>query len=187
MIEKLLSTVFATLGLLLTGVAGAAPVPTENLSVEALSGPTKGHLRVEWNPDDANDGDSLGSLEVFFDGALIQSFHEKTFTPPGAAVPYLLLDDLSGDGYADLRFMHMVNGGSQEFHLVYLWVPALNQFVKSATLSDRGEIQPRATLGCVASISLCQGRNGYFREEFCFNAKTGRWRLVKTERMQCPV
>jgi hypothetical protein len=96
------------------------------------------------------------------------------------------MEDISGDGNEDLLFMHELNGVSQEFHLVYLWVPAINRFVKSATLSDRGEIKAMDKSGCVTSTSLCQGRTGYFQEEFCFNTSLGRWRLVKTERYQCP-
>lgn len=173
--------IILVVGLLLANLACAEL--TRNPTAEPMTGPTKGHLRVEWQPGSARDG--TGSVVVFRDGVRRQSFSEETFLPDSSA-PSLELVDLSGDGYADLLVRHMTNGISSDSNLAYIWVPAKKHFVKSITLSDRGEISPLSTPGCVSSTYMCQGRNGFFTEEFCFKASTGLWRRVRTERYQCP-
>lgn len=183
--KKFIIATCFVIGLLISSFAGAAPAPAgQQLAVVPRTGPTQNHLRVEWHPDD-DSAYGEGSLVVFRDGAVIQSIREDVFIPQGYSA-YLQMIDLSGDGYEDLLFMHMVNGISQEFHVAYLWVPAKNKFVKSNTLSDRGDIAVLPTPGCVSATTLCHGRRGYISEDFCFNARTGRWKPVKVEIANCP-
>lgn len=156
------------------------------LSVAPSSGPTEGHIRVEWHRTGADlvEGYSYqGQLRVYVDGQLRQTFDEETYAP--SAQLRLEMLDISGDGQEDLLFMHGHNGVSQEFSLVYLWVPAQQQFVKSETLSDRGELEPGKNPGCVSVVNLCHGRTGFVKEQFCFIQRTGKWRPGKTDRHNC--
>jgi hypothetical protein len=156
------------------------------LLAEPSSGPTKGRIRVEWHRTGVGlveDYSYPGQLRVYLDGQLRQTFDDETYAP--SAQLRLEMLDLSGDGQEDLLFMHGHNGVSQEFSLVYLWVPAQQKFVTSETLSDRGELEIGKTPGCVSVVNFCHGRTSFVEERFCFNQRTGRWRPGKMDRNNC--
>ena len=103
-------------------------------------------------------------------------------TQIGIPDPRFDFADLNGDGYKDLLLYNDCAGfatcaGPTIGADVFLYVPRLRQFVKSQTLSGRGEIGPSSNKGC-ALIRYKSGPAGYTDEEWCFNQKTGRWKLI---------
>lgn len=105
-------------------------------------------------------------------------------TQIGISNPQFSIADLNGDGFKDLVFYNDCAGflacfGPTIGADVYLYIPKLRQFVKSQTLSGRGEVAPSASKGC-AEVNHKSGPAGYTDETWCFNQKTGRWKLVKS-------
>jgi len=87
--------------------------------------------------------------------------------------------DLNDDGYIDLLFYSSdIPNGSIPLPEIYLYIPKLNRFVKSTTLSGNGEITKSNQHGCV-NIILERNIDGYTEEEWCFTLETGRWKKVK--------
>ncbi len=92
--------------------------------------------------------------------------------------------DLNDDGYVDLLLTtEDIGGGSNSFQDVFLYVPKLKKFVKSNSISHQGEIIKEKKHGCVAVV---YGRNatGHSADDWCFNLKTGRWKMIKSARYE---
>jgi hypothetical protein len=105
-------------------------------------------------------------------------------TQIGIPGPQFDFADLNGDGYKDLLFYNDCAGfatcaGPTIGADVFLYIPRLGNFVKSQTLSGLGEVGAASKKGC-AVVSFKSGPAGYTSQEWCFNQKTGRWRLVKS-------
>lgn len=96
--------------------------------------------------------------------------------------PWFEFVDLNGDGYVDLLVYNACAGlalcaGPTRAADVLIFAPKLGRFVKSKTLSGRGEITKSKAKGCVVA-NYKSGLAGYTDEEWCFDIKTGRWKMV---------
>jgi hypothetical protein len=60
---------------------------------------------------------------------------------------------------------------------IFLFAPTLGRFVKSKTVSGLGEITKSKSHGCLFA-NYKSGPAGYTADEWCFNLKTGRWKIV---------
>ena len=86
--------------------------------------------------------------------------------------------DVNDDGYVDLLvYTYEIPNGSIPVPDVYLYIPKLMKFVKSKTLSAKGEISKSKQHGCV-NIIFERNVEGYIAEEWCFSLDTGRWKMV---------
>lgn len=102
----------------------------------------------------------------------------------GIENPWFQFMDLNDDGYLDLLLYDNCAGfatcaGPTVAADVFLYVPTLQRFVQSKTMSGRGEITKSKTRACV-EVSYKSGPTGYANEEWCFNLKTGRWKMVRS-------
>lgn len=96
--------------------------------------------------------------------------------------PYFDFIDLNDDGYVDLLLYDACAGyatcaGPTRAADVYLFAPKLGHFVKSKTMSGRGEISKSKKKGCLVA-NYKSSLAGYTDEEWCFNIKSGRWKMV---------
>jgi hypothetical protein len=90
--------------------------------------------------------------------------------------------DLNDDGYTDLLFYNTQAGfgaGPSSGADVFLYIPKLGKFVKSKTLTGIGNISKGKAKGCV-NVNYKSSMAGYTDEEWCFNLKTGHWKMVKS-------
>jgi hypothetical protein len=92
--------------------------------------------------------------------------------------------DLNDDGYVDsLLTTSDAGGGSNSFQDVFLYVPKLKKFVVSKSLSAKGNVSKHTKRGC-AKITYERNPSGYTQDEWCFNLKTGRWKMIKSARYE---
>lgn len=179
------SAVFAGLLCALAAATAVSAAPdTITLSGAPTAGPTKGKLRVEWAEAASASPDSRqGVLRVFLDGSSTPAQE----IPLEASLPSeqlaLNFTDISGDGAQDLLFVNAWTGtaGAAYGADVFLWVPKLQRFAMSRTLSQMGEISPTKQKGCIALTTKCSS-TGWTDETLCFNQATGRWRQKGTPR-----
>ena len=90
--------------------------------------------------------------------------------------------DLNDDGYVDLILYDdcagfALCGGPTLGADVFMFAPKLGRFVRSETLSGRGEIKKSKNKGCIIA-DYKSGPAGYTDEEWCFNLKKGHWKMV---------
>lgn len=117
-----------------------------------------------------------------------QRLTTEYYRPTGFAFEFL---DLNGDGYLDLLFWNEPAGhaASSMGANVFLWEPefipqfkkysdSFGRFVKSETLSGRGEIELTNRKGCVRVTSKVSTM-GLRVEEWCADSKSREWRLRK--------
>jgi hypothetical protein len=98
--------------------------------------------------------------------------------------PYFDIWDVNGDGYKDLLlYDESLGAGPSSSADVFMYIPKLRQFVRSKTLSGRGNIEASKNKGCVIINYKCSAQ-AYTDEEWCFNISTGKWKMVKTS--NCP-
>ena len=90
--------------------------------------------------------------------------------------------DLNDDGYTDLLVYSSSAAGSIELANVFLYIPKLKKFVESQTLSNRGLIVKSKNHACV-EVDFDQNVYGVSVEEWCFKIETGRWKMIKSERI----
>lgn len=127
------------------------------------------------------EGYSNGNL-VFYWPPFSTPF-QSTETSVLMSSPQIDVFDVNGDGYNDVIFYNQYTGyaGSPTRGArVFMYVQKLRRFALSNTLSDRGEIQEAKTKGCVL-VEYKSGPTGYTTEEWCFNLKMGRWKMVRSE------
>jgi hypothetical protein len=113
-------------------------------------------------------------------GVLIQTI------PVAISFPQPAFDfiDLNDDGYTDLLlYVFDAGGGSNSFEDVFLYTPKLKKFVQSKSLSAKGVVSKPIKQGCV-NITYERNSSGYTQDEWCFNLKTGRWKLIKSARYE---
>ena len=92
--------------------------------------------------------------------------------------------DLNDDGYTDLLlYVFDAGGGSNSFEDVFLYIPKLKKFVQSKSLSAKGVVSKPTKQGC-ANITYERNSSGYTQDEWCFNLKTGRWKMIKSARYE---
>jgi hypothetical protein len=96
--------------------------------------------------------------------------------------PHLEFLDINDDGNMDLLFYNSDAGmccGATQGADVYIFSPKLKKFVKSKTLSGQGGITKTKAKGCV-NINYKSSLGGYTDDKWCFNLKTGLWRMIKS-------
>jgi len=96
--------------------------------------------------------------------------------------PYFDIMDVNDDGYQDLLLYDTaVGGGAYTIADVFMYIPKLKRYVRSKTLSGRGNIEASKNKGCV-NINYKSGVEEYTDEEWCFDISTGKWRMVNSSR-----
>jgi hypothetical protein len=99
--------------------------------------------------------------------------------------PWLDLVDLNGDGYIDILFNNIHAGfgsGPTVGADVFLYIPKLNKFVMSETLTGRGAIEkPEDGKKNCVNVLYKSSMMGYTGETWCFNQKKGIWNMVSSE------
>lgn len=151
------------------------------LTARPDSGATKGLLRVEWV-------EQLSALAQDFRKGELRVYRagdaEPRQTIPAVAerpASELSLEfvDLNGDGFQDLVFnnANTGNAGAAYGADVFIWVPKLQRFVISETLSQAGELSPGRRPNCVKVKNKCSSV-AWSESELCFNQANGRWRTV---------
>ena len=168
--------------LVLASIASAAP-PNKPIVAEQVVSDQVGKLRFvlnnlgakpfkQWEPTPAE-------IIVFrATGEILQ----KLSVEVELETPFFDFIDLNDDGYVDMLLYSSCAGfatcaGPTRAADVYLFAPKLGRFVKSKTMSGRGEISKSKIRGCVVA-NYKSGLAGYTDEEWCFNISTGRWKLV---------
>jgi hypothetical protein len=168
--------------LVLASVANAAP-PNNSIVAEQVVSNQVGKLRFVlnnlgtkpfklWEPTPAE-------IVVFrATGEVLQ----KLSVEVELETPFFDFIDLNDDGNVDLLLYSSCAGfatcaGPTRAADVYLFASKLGRFVKSKTMSGRGEISKSKNRGCVVA-SYKSGLAGYTAEEWCFNISTGRWKMV---------
>lgn len=97
--------------------------------------------------------------------------------------PTFDISDINGDGYKDMLLYNACAGyagcaSPSTAADVYLFIPKLNKFVKSKTLTGLGNISVLEKKGCVNVNYKCSDQD-YIDEEWCFNISTGKWKRIK--------
>lgn len=135
-------------------------------------------LSAEWVEPRATLGEFLrqGQLRIYLDG---QKVPLQTFEADASRdVENMSLGfmDLNGDGHADLVFDNAMTGagGAAYGAEVFLWIPRLQRFVKSETLSQAGELSPGRAPNCVKVTTKCSS-TAWQEVELCFAQATGQW------------
>jgi hypothetical protein len=141
--------------------------------------PSVGQLHFELQILDDRYQFTYAQIEVTtLDGNLIQIIPQViTFTEP-----HFEFIDLNDDGYIDMLFYNTYagfGGGPTTGADVFLYTPKLKKFAKSDTLSGQGEITKLKQKRCV-NVNYKSGLAGYTDEQWCFNVKAGRWKMIKT-------
>ena len=96
--------------------------------------------------------------------------------------PYFEFLDINDDGNMDLLFYDSDAGmccGATQGAEVYIYIPKLKNFVKSRTLTGQGNITKTKNKGCV-NVNYKSSLGGYTDDEWCFNLKKGRWKMIKS-------
>ena len=100
------------------------------------------------------------------------------------ASPTFTFIDLNDDGYIDVLLydacagLQLCNGPTRSAD-VFLFTPKLGRFVKSKTLSNRGDISKSKATGCVA-VNYENFASEFVDEEWCFDAGTGGWKITSS-------
>lgn len=102
----------------------------------------------------------------------------------GIPSPSFDITDINGDGYKDLLLYDTCAGyagcaGPTTAADVFLYIPTLKKFVKSKTLSGRGDITISNNRWCVNVNYKCSDQD-YIDEEWCFNLSTGKWKMINS-------
>lgn len=102
----------------------------------------------------------------------------------GIPSPTFDIIDINGDGYKDMLLYDACAGyagcaGPTTAADVFLYIPKLKKFIKSNTLSGRGDITVSKNKGCVTVNYKCSDQD-YIDEEWCFNLSTGKWKMTKS-------
>lgn len=138
-----------------------------------------GQLRFELKIIDDSDRPVSQEIHVKnLHGKTIQTIPVESWLPN----PSFYFMDLNDDGHTDLLFYNTYagHGGSASTGAdVFLFVPKLGKFVKSETLTSRGNISKLKAKGCV-NVNYKSSNTGYTDEEWCFILKTGHWKMVKS-------
>lgn len=177
--HKLFSCVLAIVSL----NAHAEPSPSGNIEQSQFISDSVGPLRfVLQNPNNRPYSDEIikAEIQVFSaDHRLVQKIPvEVSF-----ANPSFEFVDLNDDGHIDLLFYSSeIPDGSIPLPEAYMYIPKLQKFVKSNTLSDKGAIRKSKSRSCV-SITSDSNLFGYTVEEFCFSLETGKWKLKSSKRV----
>lgn len=106
---------------------------------------------------------------------------QKFFVDIGIAEPGFDFLDANDDGYVDMLLYDACAGscaGAFSAADVFLYAPKLGRFVQSRTLSGRGDISKPKRKGCV-KVLYKSNPDQYTNEDWCFNLKSGRWKLVE--------
>jgi hypothetical protein len=169
-----------TFGLLLLAFAGGAGAEVQaDFEIAEL-----GKVRVRYEPSPpapAQADYGTGHLRFYLEGAMASFLSVPTEVD--SIEPFLDVWDVNGDGHKDVVFYRQKSGygGSPtRGGDVLLYVPRLRTFVKSQTLSERGELSAGNRKGCV-KVEYKSGPSGYAREQWCFAQEKGRWRMVGRE------
>lgn len=138
-----------------------------------------GEVLVKYQEDERVSAYVANGTLLFFKPPFERPFQShKTFVAKER--PQLESWDVNGDGYKDVLFYNVQGHSANPAADVFLFVPKLGTFVQSMTLSGMQELQPAKRKGCVLT-QYKSGPMGYTTEEWCFNIKTGRWRMVRSE------
>lgn len=91
--------------------------------------------------------------------------------------------DINGDGYVDMLLYNACAGyadcsGPSTGADVFVYAPQLGKYVKSKTLSGKGNITTSKKKGCINVNYKCSDQD-YIDEEWCFNLSTGKWKMIK--------
>jgi hypothetical protein len=182
---NLMTSIFAVVSLTVT--AQEASQNPENWASHKLEqrfsvGGGVGEVAVRYTPTaKAETRYSNGKL-TFYRHPFVAPFQSNdTFVLMPA--PQIDILDVNGDGYNDVIFYNQFagyGGAPTRGAHVFMYIPNIKKFVKSATLSDRGEIQPTKSRGCVL-VTYKSGVTGYTAEKWCFNVKRGVWRMMQSE------
>jgi hypothetical protein len=150
-------------------------------------GATKGKIRVEWGETKENNDVRDGELRVLHavDSTVIQRIKLTVSVPRDQLALQFL--DLNDDGFQDLLFQNSRTGmaGAAYGADVFLWIPALERFVQSRTLSQMGEISKSKKKGCVEISTKCSALSWNTRT-LCFRQESGRWREVANDHCPAP-
>jgi len=141
-----------------------------------------GEVLVRYEPKKILDNHySKGRLNFFWASSMTQFQSVESIVL--LFEPQFDIIDVNGDGFNDVVFYNQYAGygspATRGAH-VLIYVPKRKKFFQSVTLSDRGEISLAKTKGCTL-VNFKSGPTGYTTEEWCFNLKTGRWKLVHSE------
>ncbi|OGP53234.1 MAG: hypothetical protein A2Y65_09160 [Deltaproteobacteria bacterium RBG_13_52_11] len=96
--------------------------------------------------------------------------------------PSFYMMDVNGDGYQDLLLYddHAGYGaGPSTSADVFMYIPKLQHFVRSKTLSGRGNIEASKNKGCVI-INYKISAQDNTDEEWCFDISTGKWKMANS-------
>ena len=145
--------------------------------------PALGPARVVYTPARPPQGDNwTGAGELVFRAGSLDAVLLRTTVDVNWLQPHFDLLDVNADGYPDVIFYRQqcgFGGSPTRCGDVYMYLPRLRTFARSATLSDRGELSRSKRKGCV-DVQFKSGASGYTDETWCFHQGAGRWRLVKS-------
>ena len=176
---KTLFTSLVFLGIFsITGSAADLKIKTPP-PVTKLIGTSTGKLHFEINIIDDRDRPMYAEIQVSTqNGKLLQSLPVEIWISD----PYFDFLDINDDGYMDLLFYNSDAGmccGATQGGDVYIFAPKLKKFVKSKTLTGQGGITKTKSKGCV-NVNYKSSLGGYTDDEWCFNLKIGRWKMIKS-------
>ena len=144
-----------------------------------LINPNTRRLHFEINIIDDREKPSYAEIQVSNQNSeLLQSLPVEIWITD----PYFEFIDINDDGYIDLLFYNSDAGmccGATQGAEVYLYIPKLKNFLKSKTLTGKGNITKTKSKGCM-NVNYKSSLDGYTDDEWCFNLKTGRWKMIKS-------
>jgi hypothetical protein len=171
--------IFTSLALLSLSASADESNPLESIVEYQRINSSIGQFRFELKILDARSNPIYGEIAInTMDGKAIQTIPVES----SWFNPRLDFIDLNDDGYTDLLFYNTQAGfglGPTPGADVFLYIPKLGKFIKSETLTGKGVITKVKAKGCV-NVNYKSSMAGYTDEEWCFNLKTGHWKMVKS-------